>query len=180
MGNGEGLFNEDKFFFFKTWIRCFGSRWGIGWKLVLSDTELFTLKWLIVCYVKMVESENVSNKSKNVNWYSSSRKKFGVSSKNKKNWTTIWFSNSASGHKHKENRLGVAQMRWRRCPVSEQRLSKHTQEGPTHRHHQMANTQSRLIIFFAATDGEALHSQQKQNWELTVAQIMNSLLPIQT
>ena len=35
-----------------------------------------------------------------------------------------------------------------------------------------------LIIFFAAKDGEALHSQQKQNRELTVAQIMNSLLPI--
>ena len=25
----------------------------------------------------------------------------------------------------------------------------------------------RLIIFFAAEDGDALHSQQKQNWELT-------------
>ena len=35
----------------------------------------------------------------------------------------------------------------------------------------------RLIIFFAAKDGEALYSQQKQDWELTVAQIMNSLLP---
>ena len=35
----------------------------------------------------------------------------------------------------------------------------------------------RLIIFFAAEDGEALYSQQKQDWELTVAQIMNSLLP---
>ena len=34
-----------------------------------------------------------------------------------------------------------------------------------------------LIIFFAAKDGEALYSQQKQDWELTVAQIMNSLLP---
>ena len=33
-----------------------------------------------------------------------------------------------------------------------------------------------LIIFFAAKDGEALYSQQKQDWELTVAQIMNSLL----
>ena len=30
---------------------------------------------------------------------------------------------------------------------------------------------------FAAKDGEALYSQQKQDWELTVAQIMNSLLP---
>jgi len=37
--------------------------------------------------------------------------------------------------------------------------------------------QIRLIIFFAAKDGEVLHSQQKQDWELTVAQIMNSLLP---
>ena len=33
-----------------------------------------------------------------------------------------------------------------------------------------------LIIFFAAKDGETLYSQQKQDWELTVAQIMNSLL----
>ena len=35
----------------------------------------------------------------------------------------------------------------------------------------------RLIIFFAAKDGEALYSQQKQDQEWTVAQIMNSLLP---
>ena len=34
----------------------------------------------------------------------------------------------------------------------------------------------RLIIFFAAKDGEALYSQQKQDQELTVAQIMNSLM----
>ena len=31
--------------------------------------------------------------------------------------------------------------------------------------------------FFGATDGEALYSQQKQDQEVTVAQIMNSLLP---
>ena len=41
----------------------------------------------------------------------------------------------------------------------------------------MVNTEIRLIIFFAAKDGEALYSQQKQDQELTVAQIMNSLLP---
>ena len=41
----------------------------------------------------------------------------------------------------------------------------------------MVNTKIRLIIYFAAKDGEALHSQQKQDWELTVAHIMNSLLP---
>ena len=40
----------------------------------------------------------------------------------------------------------------------------------THRHHQMVNTKIRLIIFFAAIDGEAVYSQQKQYWELTVAQ----------
>ena len=40
----------------------------------------------------------------------------------------------------------------------------------------MVNTEIRLIIFFAAKDGEALDSQQKQDQELTVAQIMNSLL----
>ena len=37
--------------------------------------------------------------------------------------------------------------------------------------------QIRLIIFSAAKDGEALYSQQKQDQKLTVAQIMNSLLP---
>ena len=41
----------------------------------------------------------------------------------------------------------------------------------------MVNIKIRLIIFFAAKDGEALYSQQKQDQELTVAQIMNSLLP---
>ena len=41
----------------------------------------------------------------------------------------------------------------------------------------MVNTEIKLSIFFAAKDGEALHIQQKQDWELTVAQIMNSLLP---
>ena len=41
----------------------------------------------------------------------------------------------------------------------------------------MVNTEIRLIIFFAAKDGEALYSNQKQDPELTVAQIINSLLP---
>ena len=51
------------------------------------------------------------------------------------------------------------------------------QHKTTHGHHQMVNTDIRLIIFFAAKDGEALYSQQKQDQELTVAQIMKSLLP---
>ena len=41
----------------------------------------------------------------------------------------------------------------------------------------MINIKLRLITLFVAKDGEALYSQQKQDWELTVAQIMNSLLP---
>ena len=41
----------------------------------------------------------------------------------------------------------------------------------------MVNTEIRLVIFFAARDGEALYGQQKQDQKLTVAQIMNSLLP---
>ena len=40
----------------------------------------------------------------------------------------------------------------------------------------MADTEMRLIIFFAAKDGEAVYSEQKQNQEMTVAQIMNALL----
>ena len=48
-----------------------------------------------------------------------------------------------------------------------------TQEKTLH----MDITEIRLIMFFAAKDGEVLYSQQNQDWELTVSQIMNSLLP---
>ena len=41
----------------------------------------------------------------------------------------------------------------------------------------MVDTKIILIILFEAKDGEALYSQQKQDQELTVAKIMNSLLP---
>ena len=40
-------------------------------------------------------------------------------------------------------------------------LFQNTREESTHGHHQMVNTEIRLIIFFAAKDGEALPSQQK-------------------
>ena len=43
----------------------------------------------------------------------------------------------------------------------------------THGHHQMAKTKIRLIMVPAAKDGEALYSYQKQDVELTVAQIMS-------
>ena len=55
--------------------------------------------------------------------------------------------------------------------------SNNTREDSTEGHHQMVNTKVRLSLFFAAKDGEALYSQQKQDRELTAAQIMNSLLP---
>ena len=63
-----------------------------------------------------------------------------------------------------------------------QRLTEFCQENTlvmanTLFHHQIVNTEIRLITFFAAKDGEALYSQQKQDRELTVAQTMNSLLP---
>ena len=41
----------------------------------------------------------------------------------------------------------------------------------------MVNSEIRLIIFFAVKDGEVLYRKQKQDWELTVAQIMTFLLP---
>ena len=50
-------------------------------------------------------------------------------------------------------------------------------EDSTHGHHQMVNTKIRLIIYFAAKDGDTLQpAKKKKTWELTVAQIMNSLL----
>ena len=55
--------------------------------------------------------------------------------------------------------------------------SNNTREDSTHGHHQMVRTEIRLIILFALKEGVALYSQQKQDKELTVTQIMNSLLP---
>ena len=57
------------------------------------------------------------------------------------------------------------------------KMASNTREDSIHGHHQMVNTEIRLIIFFAAKDGEAPYSQQKQDQELAVAQTMNSLLP---
>ena len=55
--------------------------------------------------------------------------------------------------------------------------SNNTRDNSTYGHHQMINTKVRLIILFADKDGEALFSQQTQNQEVTVAPMMNSLLP---
>jgi len=55
-------------------------------------------------------------------------------------------------------------------------VSNNARNDSTHGHPQMIDTKIRLIIFFAAKDGEAVFSQQKQDLELTVTQIVRSLL----
>ena len=45
-----------------------------------------------------------------------------------------------------------------------------------HQHHHMVNTEIKLIIFFVAKDRDVLYNLQKQDLELTVFQIMSSLL----
>ena len=60
--------------------------------------------------------------------------------------------------------------------VTASTVFKNTRDNSTHGHNQMMYS-IRLIIFFAAEDKEALYSQQKEDWELTMAQAMNSLLP---
>ena len=75
-----------------------------------------------------------------------------------------------------------------------QRLTVFPREHTGHSKHHLPTTQEKtlhmdiirwsipksLTVFFAAKDREALYGQHKQDQELTVAQIMNSLLPIQT
>ena len=51
-----------------------------------------------------------------------------------------------------------------------------TRDNYIHGHHQMVKTKIKLIIFFATKDGEALFSQQKEDLELTMGQIISSLL----
>ena len=55
-----------------------------------------------------------------------------------------------------------------------------TQDNSTHGHHQIVNTKIRLMILFVVRDGEAINSQRKQDWELTMVQIMNRYCQIQT
>ena len=55
--------------------------------------------------------------------------------------------------------------------------SNNTRKDSTHGPYQIVNTKIRLIILFAAKDAETLYSQQKEDCELAMAQIMNFLLP---
>ena len=50
-------------------------------------------------------------------------------------------------------------------------IANNIREDSTHGHHQMVNAEIRLIIFFAAKDGEAPYTQQKQDRELSYCQI---------
>ena len=93
------------------------------------------------------------------------------SRKSRNTWRYIWPWNM-EWSRAKANRILP-----RECTEHSKHPLPTTQEKTPHGHHQMVNTEIRLIIFFAAKDGEALYSQQKQNRELTVAQIMSSLLP---
>ena len=56
--------------------------------------------------------------------------------------------------------------------------SNNTSNDSTQRYYQLINTKIRFIVFFAAKEGKALvlYSQQKQDLELTMAQIISSLL----
>ena len=83
--------------------------------------------------------------------------KFGFGGKNEAGQRLIEFC--------KENTLVIAST-----------FYQNTRDDSTHGHHQMVSTKTRLIIFFVAKEGEALYSQQKEDWELTVAQIISSLL----
>ena len=76
-------------------------------------------------------------------------------------WNTKW---SRPKSVREENTLVIANI-----------LFQHKDDS-THGRHQIINTEIRLITFFATEDGEALYSHQKQDVELTVAHIMNSLL----
>ena len=87
-------------------------------------------------------------------------------------WIGHWSIRIKVYYSNKNNNITIIQFNF---TIIE--FMKSTREDSIHGHHQMVNTEIRLIIFFAAKDGEALYSQQKQDQELTLAQIMNSLLP---
>ena len=96
--------------------------------------------------------------------------------KNRK--SRITWSNRQKGHGG-QNEAGQRLLEFcqENALVTAKPSSNNKREDSTYGHHQMVNTKIRLIIFFEAKDEEALYSQQKQDQELTVAQIMNSLLP---
>ena len=83
----------------------------------------------------------------------------------------IWSNRQVWPWKTKWSRAKVKWIMPRECtrkyPLSTIR------DNITHGYHQIINTEIKLIIFFVAKDGEAVHSQQKQNLDLTAAQIIS-------
>ena len=65
---------------------------------------------------------------------------------------------------------------WENTLVIAMPSSNNTRDDSTHGHHQMVSTEIRLIIFLCSRRWRSSISQQKQDQELTVAQIVNSLL----
>ena len=80
-------------------------------------------------------------------------------------------SRSCQPHLQKE----IDSERWQNTPISQICTPGIWTQvwGTPHGHHQMAKTEIKLITFFVAEDGEAVYSQQKQDLELTVAQIIS-------
>ena len=78
-------------------------------------------------------------------------------------WVTAW---STEWIRAKANRVLPRE----RTGHSKYRLS--TTQETTYGRHDMVNSKIRLILFFAVKHGEGLYSQQKQDQELTVSQIM--------
>ena len=99
-----------------------------------------------------------------VDWNAKRKSRYTWSNRQVWPWTTEW-------SRAKANRV----LSRKRTGHSKHPLPK-TQEKTTHGHYQMVDTETSLLIFFAAKEGEALYSQQKEDWELTMAQIMDSLL----
>ena len=67
----------------------------------------------------------------------------------------------------KDEQTFAKKMHWSQQTLS----SNNTREDSTHGHHQMVNTEIRLIIFFAAKDGEVLYSQLKQDQALYLSDL---------
>ena len=57
--------------------------------------------------------------------------------------------------------------------------SNNARDDSMQEHHQMIDTEIWLITFLATKDGQALYTQHKQDLELTVAQVISSLVQIQ-
>ena len=98
----------------------------------------------------------------------------GLECKSKKSWDS-WSNRQMWPWIQNEADQKLTEFCQEKALVIANTLFNNTREDSTHGHQQMVNSKIRLIIFFAAKDGEALHSQQKQNRELTVYEDMNSL-----